>query len=53
MSEALPKELETTLPARLQKTRRKGDMVAENMAPGQRNTPVKDGEATKKRRKSP
>ena len=36
------------------KTCRKGDMVAQNMAPGQRNTmPVKDGEATKKRRKSP
>ena len=36
------------------KTHRKADTAAQNMAPGQGNTmPVKDGEATKKRRKSP
>ena len=53
--ETFPKELETTLPARLPKTRRQVDTAAQNTAPGQgKNTmPVKDGETTKKRWKRP
>ena len=56
--ETFPKELETTLPARLPKNTGKETRqpkTLQNTAPGRGNTrntmPVKDGEATKKRRK--